>query len=236
MEYLKGIYDKYCVSYEDDGGKVKNWHMNVSRKDLINQIDTFVESIKRNCPVIFVSISTHGLSNGKLVMSDKNKVNVEDMIMPFTEAEKLMGIPKVFIFQACRGQSTELAYKDTDAGEENEPARYATHNSDVILIYSTFDGNTAFRRSDGEGSWFLAVLYQCVVAPAYKNLHLVEILTVCSNLIINHFRKKPKDNQESKTLYYATQTPTYSSTLRKFLRFPICKENGNFINITLVEC
>ena len=207
MEYLKGIYDRYTVSYENE------CHWNVDQEMIQENIKKFAESIK-DCPVIFVSVATHGSRGGFLQMSDCNTITVEEVVQPF---EQLMGIPKVFIFQACRGGKVEKLYSDAIRTE-----RYTTEKSDIIVVYSTSEGSKAFRSSDGDGSWFLKVLNTCVTAKAYKNLHFIEILTVCTDLIIDYCHKKPNRIQRNENLekFVATQTTTYHSTLRKFLRFP----------------
>ena len=216
LKYLKGIYDKYAISYEEE------WHWNVESRMIGKKIEKFVDSIE-DCPVIFVSVATHGGRGGTLQMSDCKTVTVEEVIQPF---EQLMGIPKVFIFQACRGGEVEELYSDAIA---NQVTTYATKKSDIIVVYSTSDKFQAFRSSNGEGSWFLEVLHACVTAKAYRELHFIEILTVCTNLIINYCHKEPDKIQRKANLekVVATQTPTYHSTLRKFLRFPKLKKEAD---------
>ena len=186
--------------------------MQIDRK-----IQEFVDNIKReDCSVIFVSFATHGGEGGKLIMPDKSQLPVKEIVEKFM-IEKLVDIPKVFIFQACRGKKSETPFSAADgvAGEE-EPPKYATQRSDIIMVYSTYEGYLAFRGEKGEeGSWFLQVLHSCVTLPAYHNLHFIEILTVCSSLIIDNYSREAKDTKK-----VSTQTPGYYSTLRKFLRFP----------------
>ena len=219
MKYLKGIYEKYEVSYE------KEDHWNVNRETIRKKIEDFSNSIE-GCPVIFVSVATHGGMGGILQMCDGKTVTVEEVIQPF---ENVRGIPKVFIFQACRGRKVEVLLADAI---DSQKEMYSTEKSDIIVVYSTSDEKTSFRSSNGDGSWFLEVLHACVHAKAYQNLHFIEILTVCTNLIIDHCHKKPDKIQ--KTIVFATQTPTYHSTLRKFLRFPELENkesNGEFTEV-----
>ena len=224
MERLKDIYKKYNICYEDKTKGVKNFHMDVETKyQLMEKVQTFAKSVSKDCPAIFVSISTHGGEQGKLKMPDGYALTVDEMVSPFV-SEELIGIPKVFIFQACRGGKADLAYGDSDGDEEQDPPRYATQRSDIILIYSTYEGYKAFRGGKEEdGSWFIQMLHTCVMTQAYKNLHLVEILTVCSSLVIDNYQKELKKEKEvrKKKRYVVTQTPTYTSTLTKFLRFPV---------------
>ena len=224
MERLKDIYKKYNICYEDKTKGVKNFHMDVETKyQLMEKVQTFAKSVSKDCPAIFVSISTHGGEQGKLKMPDGYALTVDEMVSPFV-SEELIGIPKVFIFQACRGGKADLAYGDSDGDEEQDPPRYATQRSDIILIYSTYEGYKAFRGGKEEdGSWFIQMLHTCVMTQAYRNLHLVEILTVCSSLIIDYCHKAPEKDKNipKEKRYVATQTPAYYSTLTKFLRFPV---------------
>ena len=221
LEYLKGIYDRYNVDY---GEPYWNFILGETHVDMRvrDELEKFAKSIEREaCSIIFVSFATHGVLGGNLKMVDQTNLAVKDVVEVFMRQE-LVDIPKVFIFQACRGPENERSLTDADGGEDIEDSPiYATHRSDVILAYSTCEGYTSFRgEKEEDGSWFLEVLYTCVTAPAYQDLHLVEILTVCSSMIIGHFRKLSIKDEKHPNQEVATQTPAYYSTLRKFIRFP----------------
>ncbi|KAI6653307.1 AmphiCASP-3/7 [Oopsacas minuta] len=194
-------------------------------------VDNFCDEVNPKSPVIFVSIATHGEKEGQLEETKTNKpsTTVDTLVNLFVEKRKLMGIPKVFIIQACRGGHTEKAYKYKGADGSppvDEQLQFATKHSNFLIIYSTTDGYKSFR-SEKQGSWLLETLHKCVTFDKYQNLHFVEVVTVCTFWVINSHRQASEDEEDSnspkpgKELVRATETPTFHSTLTKFLRIPV---------------
>ena len=197
---LEDIYKHLNVNYEVS--------KNLKQFEMFDKITEFSTSIKKTCSVIFVSISTHGIVNGGLMGKEGRFINMEEIVGRF-ETEELMGIPKVFIIQACRGNDKERRESIGDGDHDNPTSstQYCTLRSDVLIAYSTSKGCIAYRHKK-KGSWFIEVLKKCILNTEYDDRHFVEILTICTNKIVNEYKQKN-----------LTQTPSFCSTLRKFLKF-----------------
>ena len=87
--------------------------------------------------------------------------------MPVLMSEKLVGKPKIFILQHCRG--TKWMFMATD-GSDNEIAQPINSDQpchlleDCIFLYSTADGNPAIR-DQSIGSNFIQVSKNCKYQP-----------------------------------------------------------------------
>ncbi|KAI6653309.1 Caspase-3-like [Oopsacas minuta] len=206
LEYLTNIYEKYNIKCDN------NTYEDLEGSSFFDKLDNLSDNVAESCSVIFVSISSHGDESGKVLGSDGFGMTVLDMVDILQSNENLLGIPKVFIMQACKGSKKEVKYKGADSTDTKQKgADVATKAGDTLIAYSTSEGFVSWR-DPKNGSWFLKILHDCVMDPRYRNLHLVEILTVCSNLIIT-------ECAANESGYNFTETPSYYSTLRRFLRF-----------------
>ena len=199
-KYLIEMYEHLDVEY-----KVKN---DLKENEMFDTIEDFSKNIKLPCSVIFVSISTHGKDNGGLMGIEGRSVSVGEIVKCF-EKKELLGIPKIFIIQACKGIAKEERECEGDGTHSDStiPTQYCTKRADVLIAYSTSEGCLSYRNTEN-GSWFIEVLKDCVTNGRYDSKHLVEILTICTNKIVNDYCDGNR-----------TQTPSYYSTLMKFLKF-----------------
>ena len=197
---LERIYKHLEVEYT-----VSN---DLKENEMFDKIKDFSKNIKFPCSAVFVSISTHGQDNGGLMGAEGRFVNISEIIKCF-EIEELLGIPKIFIIQACKGNATEKRESDGDSSHTGSTiqTQYCTRKADVLIAYSTSEGCVSYRNGNN-GSWFIEVLRDCILDPKYDERHFVEILTICTCIIVNKYKKND-----------LTQTPSYCSTLRKFLKF-----------------
>ncbi|KAI6653306.1 Caspase-3-like [Oopsacas minuta] len=201
LEYLTNIYAKYNIKCDN------NIHYDLKGSSFYEKLENLSETVAEDCSVILVSISSHGGTRGKVLGTDGSSMTVLDMVEIFQSNENLLGIPKVFIVQAWRGDNKEVRYYIDIMQYCPDGVKKA---GDILIAYSTSEGFVSWR-DPKNGSWFLKILHDCVMDPRYRNLHLVEILTVCSNLIIT-------ECEENESGDYLTETPSYYSTLRRFLR------------------
>lgn len=128
---------------------------------------------------LVAAILSHGDRNGILGV-DGESVTVEKITSYFvaSECQELMNKPKIFIFQACRGNQRETACcvaadcKDTGAKGDSPLGKAASsplekedgvrdsyfkvvpNMADYILAYSTMPGCVSFRNHIS-GSWFI---------------------------------------------------------------------------------
>lgn len=119
---------------------------------------------------LFVSFMSHGGNDGKIVTRD-GTLRVADLWESFngTRCPSLVGKPKLFFIQACRGLrvdpgSTLIRVNKSSSSSRYSDDRIDCHGSfsnvpdlaDMLIMYSTTEGHVAFRGV--EGSWFFQTL------------------------------------------------------------------------------
>lgn len=130
---------------------------------------------------------THGETNGKIHASD-SQFMVQDLYEYFTgdKCETLIGKPKLFFIQACRGSMVDpgimmkptpkarmLVHSDTVDAKAEAPFVIPSL-CDLLIMYSTADGFYSFRNPT-EGSWFIQAL--CEELKENPQEELMTILT-----------------------------------------------------------
>ena len=202
-EYFREIYDKLKIDYEN------NDFYNIDSSAIDYNINTFIkhpDTVKSSA--IFIAISSHGGKDG-VINGTKGTINLGNIFAYFYQYKPLLSIPKVFLIQACRGSETQMAQEDGPSSSpySKESSNYATSTSDTLIVYATGDGYTAWRDPQ-KGSWFVKDLRDCINDTQHDGRHLAELLTICTNRVISTHCKG------------ATETPSFQSTLRRFLLFP----------------
>ncbi|XP_030418998.1 caspase-3 [Gopherus evgoodei] len=88
--------------------------------------------------------------------------------------KSLVGKPKLFFFQACRGTELDSGV-ETDSSSEENTCQKMPVEADFLYAYSTVPGYYSWRNSS-EGSWFIQSL--CLMLKQHaKKLELMQILT-----------------------------------------------------------
>ena len=171
-----------------------------------------------NVSIVFVAISTHGVENNTVLSTDGEHILIDDYIHIFQRNKMLVGKPKIFFIQACRGTLVDerIPTHESDnskqciAPKEIEfiPIQtFASNTSDILIAYATSDKYLAWRDSK-KGSWFIIELNKSF--EKYPCRHLIEILTITANVIIRDY----KSNKDDKV---ATQCCNFHSSLTKFV-------------------
>eukprot|EP00058_Branchiostoma_floridae_P015698 XP_002601186.1 hypothetical protein BRAFLDRAFT_75631 [Branchiostoma floridae] len=208
------------------------------REDLTSQeIEAAANDVSRrdhssyDCFVLF--LLTHGDVAGVLG-TDGQHVSVDSIVSSFQACQSLVGKPKIFFVQACRGdedgdtspvgreasdgapdQATEspppptTAPATSAAGLESPDAgeRTLPTTSDRLVMYATVHGHVSWRNSD-TGTWLVQVLADVITEHAETET-LQEMLTRV-NAKVADFKTQ---HQEYK------QQPEVTHTLRKKLYF-----------------
>ncbi|XP_038661605.1 caspase-3-like isoform X2 [Scyliorhinus canicula] len=160
---------------------------------------------------IFLS---HG-DDGKLYGTDGfQELKELTSIFRGDRCRSLVGKPKLFFIQACRG--TEF-----DAGVETDSVPEATHASlskipieaDFLYAYSTAPGYYSWRNT-GNGSWFIQSL--CDILNSYgKELEIMQLLTRVNYKVALEF----ESNTNTVACNEKKQIPCIVSMLTKELYF-----------------
>jgi caspase 7 len=115
---------------------------------------------------------THGKSDGKVYARDR-EFNVQELWAPFVgeNCPSLIGKPKLFFIQACRGSMTDpgtlfkpkpkarlKSSPDTvDASSSKGEVFVIPTLADLLVMYSTAEGYYSFR-NPADGSWFIQAI------------------------------------------------------------------------------
>ena len=133
-------------------------------------------------------------------------ISVEEIVSYFKESDDLSGKPKLFFIQACRAEG---GIEDDSTEGDHEKPLCPPDSSDILVAYSTIEGELSFRHIY-EGSWFIQTLLKQIKMHAH-NAHLMDIM-----IVVN------KDMAESDLGGYR-QMPQQVSTLTKFVYFKMAK-------------
>ncbi|XP_076837671.1 caspase-7-like [Brachyhypopomus gauderio] len=165
-------------------------------------------------------VLSHG--NSECVLGcDGNLCPTEDIFSPFNgkNCPSLLGKPKVFFIQACRGSKTQeklLVSDDAVTSDTGKEFYTIPKDSDFLFAMSTVDGYKAYRSSE-EGSWFIQSLCRHLREGSEGGDDILTVLTRVNDEVSKK-EGKVKDKQTGE-YYDAKETPISSFTLRKKLIF-----------------
>ncbi|XP_076837156.1 caspase-7-like isoform X2 [Brachyhypopomus gauderio] len=165
-------------------------------------------------------VLSHGNSEGVLGC-DVNLCPTEDIFSPFNgkNCPSLLGKPKVFFIQACRGSKRQekLVISDDAVTPDTEKESYSIpKDSDFLFARSTVYGYEAYQ-SPEEGSWFIQSLCRHLREGSEGGDDILTVLTRVNDEVSKK-EGKVKD-KKTRQLYDAKETPISSFTLRKKLIF-----------------
>ncbi|XP_056314968.1 caspase-8-like [Danio aesculapii] len=141
-------------------------HRNKTAAEMKSILQALGRTVDGDCFVCCVL--SHGMKEG-VCGTDGDLVSVDEIRDPFTgiNCQKLVGKPKLFFIQACRGLRKQLrvnAQADGPGDGESEMEVDGDDfditipsDTDFLIARSTTDGHVSYRKPD-EGSWFIQSL------------------------------------------------------------------------------
>ncbi len=165
------------------------------------------------------AIMTHG-THGAVYCTDG--VISPDEIMQELKGDRcptLVGKPKIFFIQACRGQLLDggvtIAREETDETDSGtpRPSLVIPAEADFLVAYSSPPGYFSWRNKSS-GAWFIQALIR-VLKDAGTSLEVNQLLTRVSYIVAYEYisdSSMPDFNEKK-------QMPFYTSTLTKELYF-----------------
>lgn len=165
-------------------------------------------------------IMTHGEKN--LLWAKDKKYPVEELYEPFygDKCPSLIGKPKLFFIQACRGDKISNAVRysardSVDSFTNAEPVTYSIPTmADLLVMYSTYEGHYSWRNPDN-GSWFVQAL--CVELDLNgKTDNLLTTLTAVTRRVAYDFESNVPGNER---MHAKKQMPSIVSMLTKIMYF-----------------
>ncbi|XP_050095181.1 caspase-3-like [Anopheles aquasalis] len=168
---------------EKDMAKIKSFfhgyrldRLNVNENKTAAEVRFIMDRIARqnfsDNSCLITIIMSHGLMNDQILAHDGNTYSFEDEIVEkCTSNRTLDGKPKLFIVQACRGDSTMT----TDSKKTQ------SKKSDVLTFQSTYKGFVAFRDIQ-KGTFFIQNFFELLDQHRDKdichiNKHLNQMFT-----------------------------------------------------------
>uniref|UniRef100_A0A4W5L9S0 Caspase-8 n=2 Tax=Hucho hucho TaxID=62062 RepID=A0A4W5L9S0_9TELE len=163
-------------------------------------------------------VLSHG-DKGVIYGTDDEPISTNDLFSPFngTNCSSLIGKPKAFFIQACRGHDNQARVQ---LEADNNPGHqiYIPADADFLVAMATVDNYRSFRLPN-KGSWFIQTLCKQLKQGCPRGDDILTILTQV-NRDVSQKDERYWDNtaEESKQ---AKQMPEPKYTLTKRLVFTV---------------
>ncbi|XP_067295293.1 caspase-22 [Pseudorasbora parva] len=187
----------------------------------IKQLMTNYSKDRRHGDCFVCCVMSHGVETGVLGF-DEQICPLIDITSPFNgdNCPSLIGKPKVFFIQACRGhdmQSKVLVADGSFASCIQKPGKISysiAKDSDFLIAMSTVEGYVAVRDTRS-GSWFIQSLCTHLKEGSKRGQDILGILTKVNNEVSREEGILIKNNEEIDV----KMTPQPFFTLTKLLVF-----------------
>lgn len=210
---------------------------NLTKDELMKELRDVVRQDHSSYDCFVLWLMSHGKSGG-VMCSDKVTISIETLQRMFRECPTLIGKPKLFFIQACRGDEEDegkYVVTDTDISADkqvnetneakkaisqedsvNQQATKIPTNSDFLFAFSTVDRFVSYRNVC-KGSYYVRCLVE-VFRERVADDHLIEMLTLVNQKVSEvAVERKSSENKDGRKIY--KQSPEFRNTLRKKLRF-----------------
>lgn len=193
---------------------------NLKHNDIIDKIEKLQKEDHSDNDCICIFVLTHGLNNDLICAKDV-AYSSDNIWKPFT-ADKcisLAGKPKLFFFQACRGDKLDSGISlmrsavRTETDSATAAYKIPTH-ADFLIAHSTVQGFFSWRNPQ-EGTWYIQCLCEIIDEHA-ETTDLVRMLTMTSRKVATEYASyddlNPTRNDQK-------QVPSITSMLIRDLFF-----------------
>ncbi|XP_022089814.1 caspase-3-like [Acanthaster planci] len=169
---------------------------------------------------LLIAIMSHG-EEGEIYGTD-GPMPTREITTPFRgdACRSLIGKPKLFIFQACRGEIVDqgVAIDSHDVDEPDamigyQAARTVPVEADFLMAYSSPEGYASWRNATS-GAWFIQSLVQAMEAYGHS-WELTRLLTLVNRMVALQYESL----SENTFMTRKKQMPCFVSTLTKELHF-----------------
>ncbi|KAL1468656.1 hypothetical protein MTO96_025232 [Rhipicephalus appendiculatus] len=190
-------------------------HHNFSRKQMLDELERLGQQNYQDDDCFVCCILTHG--DRDVLYATDGKFPVDSVMDPFrgNVCPTLLGKPKLFFIQACRGdrldEGTPVVLETSDS--PGQIYRIPTH-ADFLAAYSTVPGFYSWRNTS-QGSWFVQALCS-VLGERARSADLLSMLTVvCRRVALYYESCVPGDPGMDRK----KQVPSITSTLTRLVYF-----------------
>ncbi|KAJ8269624.1 hypothetical protein COCON_G00122310 [Conger conger] len=202
-------------------------HDNLKVADVVNVITEAANSDHTDADCFVCVFLSHGLCDE--IYAYDGKFNIQEITALFKgdKCRSLVGKPKIFIFQACRGEVHDVPVTPMDVVDNEVDNEVKTNEvvvdagvvhtlpagADFLMCYSVAEGYYSHRETIN-GSWYIQDLCQLLQKFGEK-LELTELLTVVNRKV--SMRKVGRSSDPN--AIGKKQVPCFSSMLTKKLYF-----------------
>ncbi|EDV21519.1 uncharacterized protein TRIADDRAFT_30262, partial [Trichoplax adhaerens] len=156
-----------------------------------------------------------------IIAKDRGEIYLQDVYDQFSghKCPSLVGKPKIFITQACRGNDqgegipvpnpSDTLYATDNISNSDKPGNLRHPYSDFLMAYLTVQDFQSLRDTEN-GSWFIQEFVR-ELESNYKSFGLLDMLTNVNRRLQNYVLDK-----ESKS---CVQQPLFESSLSKKFYF-----------------
>uniref|UniRef100_A0A182N214 Caspase n=1 Tax=Anopheles dirus TaxID=7168 RepID=A0A182N214_9DIPT len=213
-------------------------YKDLTKKKLKEVLDALSEEDHKNNDCLMVVIMTHG--DDDVLYAHDTTFNVDRLWENFvgSACPSLLGKPKLFFIQACRGSNLDEGVQvqqfiqQADRGASTSAARELPQPiihpgrsksiqhaipsmADLLVMYSTYKGHFSWR-NPSRGSWFVQAL--CSELRTHgNNRELLQLLTAISRTVAYNFQSHVPNNDN---MNQRKQMPCIVSMLTKLVYFP----------------
>jgi hypothetical protein len=106
-------------------------YQNLTAKQIRDEIQKIADEDHTNSDCFLCVVMSHG-NDEKIVTSDNQQISFDEIMAPIKECPTLVDKPKLFFFQACRGENEMLNRQDSD-----ESTSSGNNPTDDVSIVST---------------------------------------------------------------------------------------------------
>uniref|UniRef100_A0A3B4FSA4 Caspase-6 n=1 Tax=Pundamilia nyererei TaxID=303518 RepID=A0A3B4FSA4_9CICH len=197
-------------------------HNNLKLEAVLDEIVKAAEEDHSDADCFLLAFLSHGDDNH--VYCHDGKISIQEITSKFKgdKCPDLVGKPKIFIIQACRGKEFDVSVTVTEASTmESEEKVFMDASTiqtlpagaDFIMCYSVAQGYYSFREREN-GSWYIQDL--CQLLQKYgDSLEFTELLTRVNRKV--SLRNIPTPCQPR--FIGKKQMPCFASMLTKKLYF-----------------
>lgn len=193
----------------------------LKRHEILRECQAFArQPILANVDSMVLAVLSHGTADNMISGTDGGEIHVINEICPIFSAKNCPSLsrkPKMYIFNACRGNKTGHSILNLSQSIQRDELQKDGLNvagesqvldtQDILLCYSTFPGYTSYRDTE-KGSWFIQEFVEVFQEQA-DGEHVLDMLTEINNRV---GQRKHKDDSSEAT---CVQMPFPASSLTK---------------------
>ncbi|CAL1675727.1 unnamed protein product [Lasius platythorax] len=197
-------------------------HNDLSHLEIIDKIKKVSQYDHTDNDCLCIIMLTHGLQND-LIWAKDVAYKSEKIWKPFTadKCTTLAGKPKLFFFQACRGDQVDSGVvlsprtlQPSEATDTVTSYKIPTH-ADFLIAHSSVQDFYTWR-NPVEGTWYIQCL--CKVLDEYgTEMDLMSMLTLTARKVATDFASI---NPMDKTMHDKKQVPSVTTMLIRSVYFP----------------